>query len=75
VYRLQKKLEDCSSALESDMARALEEARGRLEAIFLDRQEMRGDINKVVELIAGLQVRAEPASCILICNEVVANFE
>ena len=57
------------------MARALEEARGRLEAIFLDRQEMRGDINKVVELIAGLQVRAEPPSCILICNEVVANFE
>lgn len=58
ICSLQKKLEDTSTALETDIARALEEARGRLEAIFLDRQEMRGDINKVVELIAGLQVHA-----------------
>jgi hypothetical protein len=34
-----------------DMARALEKALGRLEATFPDRQEMRGDINKVQELI------------------------
>lgn len=35
-----------------EMARALEKARGRLEATFPERQDMRENINKVLELIA-----------------------